>query len=38
MRQVRQGAVGLCKKNYTSGNKCASLYDVVTVIQIISMT
>ena len=38
LRQVCQGAVGLCQKIVTlEGNDCASFY-VVSVIQIISMT
>ena len=39
MREVCQGAVGLCQKIATlKGNDCASFYVVVTVIQIMSMT
>ena len=39
MREVCQGAVGLCQKIETlKGNDCASFYVVVTVIQIIIMT
>ena len=39
MREVCQGAVGLCQKIETlKGNDCASFYVVVTVIQIMSMT
>jgi len=39
MRQMHQGAMGLCKKILTPWwNNCASFYVVVTVIQIISMT
>ena len=38
LRQVCQGAVGLCQKIVTlKGNDCASFY-VVTVIQIMCMT
>ena len=39
LRQVFQGAVGLCQKIVTlKGKDCASLYVVVTVIQIMCMT
>ena len=39
MRQVFQGAVGLCQKIVTlKGNDCASFYVAVTVIQIMNMT
>ena len=39
MRQVCQGAVGLCQKIVTvKWNYCASFYVVVTVIQIMSVT
>jgi hypothetical protein len=39
MRQVCQGAVGLCKKIVTTQWKdCASIYVVVTIIQSMSMT
>jgi len=39
MRQVFQGAVGLCQKIVTlKGNDCASFYVAVTVIQVMNMT